>query len=81
MPDTFFYQWQNPFLLKTIYPMRELKLRDFLIFHFEVELWEKYFPIWQASRDRIPENLKEEELQVVTREKGKLQQALNEYAR
>jgi hypothetical protein len=80
MPGTFFYQWQNPILLKTIYPMRELKLRDFLIFDFEVELWEKYFPIWQTSKDHIPEELKEEERQVLTREKGKLQQALNAYA-
>lgn len=42
MPDTFHFQWQNEFLLKTIYPMRLVKLRDFLIYYKEVELWQEY---------------------------------------
>ena len=35
------FQWQNEFLLKTIYPMREAKLRDFLTFYMEVDTWTK----------------------------------------
>jgi hypothetical protein len=80
MTDTCFYQWQNP-LLKSIYPMRDLKLRDFLIFHYEVELWEKYYPVWQVFKDRIPDDLKEQERQVLSRDKGALLQALGDYDR
>lgn len=42
MPDTFYFQWQNEFLLKTIYPMRLVKLRDFLSYYQEVDLWKEY---------------------------------------
>jgi hypothetical protein len=37
-----YFQWQNEFLLKTIYPLREMKLRDFLIFYQEIDLWAEY---------------------------------------
>jgi hypothetical protein len=79
MPEPFYFQWQNPFLLQSIYPMRDLKLKDFLIFHYEVELWEKYYPIWQVSNGLIPDEFKEQKRRVLTREKGKLLQALREY--
>src|SRR6185503_1758539 len=36
------FQWQNPILLKDIYPMRLQKLRDFLIFYKEADLWAEY---------------------------------------
>ncbi|MCX6081095.1 MAG: hypothetical protein NTW32_16320 [Chloroflexi bacterium] len=36
------FQWQNPFLMQTIYPLREMKLRDFLIFFREIDLWAEY---------------------------------------
>lgn len=42
MPDPIYFQWQNEFLLRTIYPLRETKLRDFLQFYFEIEIWQKY---------------------------------------
>ena len=42
MPNTFHFQWQNDFLRKTIYPIREIKLRDFLIYYKEVDLWKEY---------------------------------------
>lgn len=42
MPNAFHFQWQNPILLKDIYPMRLQKLRDFLIFYKEVDLWAEY---------------------------------------
>ena len=40
-PQTYF-QWQNEFLRKTIYPMREQKLRDVLIYYMEVDVWSQY---------------------------------------
>ncbi|HEY6074872.1 MAG TPA: hypothetical protein VIV15_16200, partial [Anaerolineales bacterium] len=36
------FQWQNEFLRKTIYPMREVKLRDFLNFYMEIDVWKQY---------------------------------------
>ena len=42
MPATYHFQWQNPILLKDIYPMRLQKLRDFLIFYKEADLWAEY---------------------------------------
>src|SRR5688572_1061762 len=42
MPNNLHFQWQNEFLLKTIYPMREVKLRDFLIYYKEADLWAEY---------------------------------------
>lgn len=35
---TYDFQWQNPALLKTIYPFREDKLRDFLLYYREIDL-------------------------------------------
>lgn len=37
-----YFQWQNEVLLKTIYPLREMKLRDFLVFYKEIDLWGQY---------------------------------------
>lgn len=42
MPDPVHFQWQNDVLLKTIYPLREMKLRDFLIYYKEIDLWAQY---------------------------------------
>jgi hypothetical protein len=39
---TYNFQWQNPVLLKDIYPMRLQKLRDFLLFYKEADLWAEY---------------------------------------
>ena len=36
------FQWQNEILCKSIYPMREEKLRDFLVYFQEVDLWAEY---------------------------------------
>jgi hypothetical protein len=36
------FQWQNEILCKTIYPMRLQKLRDFLIFYKEADLWAEF---------------------------------------
>lgn len=37
-----YFQWHNEILCKTIYPMREQKLRDFLIYYMEVDIWSQY---------------------------------------
>ncbi|NWF65235.1 MAG: hypothetical protein HXY38_13130 [Chloroflexi bacterium] len=42
MAAVYRFQWQNPQLLKDIYPMRIPKLRDFLIFYKEADLWAEY---------------------------------------
>jgi len=39
MFENVFFQWQNETLLKTIYPLREKKLRDFLVYYKEIDLW------------------------------------------
>src|SRR5215510_8282307 len=42
MADHLNFQWQNEILLKDIYPMRLVKLRDFLVFYKEADLWAEY---------------------------------------
>ncbi|MBI3150694.1 MAG: hypothetical protein HYZ21_01030 [Chloroflexi bacterium] len=42
MAGTLNFQWQNEILLKDIYPMRLQKLRDFLIYYKEADLWAEY---------------------------------------
>ncbi|MEN4042776.1 MAG: hypothetical protein ROW39_10555 [Anaerolineaceae bacterium] len=79
MAERIFFQWQNPILLKTIYPMREQKLRDFLLFDYEVQLWEKYYPLWLEFKDRLPDGLKEQAKLFLEKEKDKLRQAVQVY--
>ena len=42
MAEPMYFQWQNEVLLKTIYPLREMKLRDFLLYCREIDLWAEY---------------------------------------
>ena len=42
MDDKIYFQWQNEFLLKTIYPLRERKLIDFLVYYKEIDVWAEY---------------------------------------
>jgi len=42
MAEPMYFQWQNEVLCKTIYPMRETKLRDFLVYYTEIDLWKQY---------------------------------------
>ena len=42
MVEPMYFQWQNEVLLKTIYPLREMKLRDFLVYCKEIDLWAEY---------------------------------------
>jgi hypothetical protein len=50
MAGPIYYQWQNEHLLRTIYPLREMKLRDFLIYYYEIDVWQEY-------KDKKPEDL------------------------
>jgi hypothetical protein len=50
MAEPMYFQWQNEVLLKTIYPLREMKLRDFLVYYKEIDLWAEY-------KDRKTEDL------------------------
>ena len=42
MAESIYFQWQNEILCKSIYPMRKEKLRDFLVFYQEIDLWAEY---------------------------------------
>ena len=42
MTDQLYFQWQNDVLRKSIYPLREMKLRDFLVYYKEIDLWAEY---------------------------------------
>lgn len=42
MAAAYYFQWQNPQLLKDIYPMRLQKLRDVPVFFREADLWAQY---------------------------------------
>ncbi|MFN8412908.1 MAG: hypothetical protein U0Z26_11015 [Anaerolineales bacterium] len=42
MAQPLYFQWQNEILCKTIYPMREPKLRDFLTYYMEIDIWKQY---------------------------------------
>ena len=51
MAQPVYFQWQNEILCKDIYPMRETKLRDFLVFYKEVDLWKEYKDKKDLTRD------------------------------
>ena len=42
MTEKIYFQWQNEALRKTIYRQRELKLRHFLLYYKEIDLWAEY---------------------------------------
>src|SRR5687767_516466 len=42
MAEKIYFQWQNDALRKTIYPARDMKLRHFLLYYKEIDLWAEY---------------------------------------
>jgi hypothetical protein len=54
MSEPIYFQWQNEILCKSIYPMRETKLRDFLVYYQEVDLWKEY-----KDKSDLDEDIKE----------------------
>jgi len=66
MSEEIFYQWQNEHLLRTIYPLREMKLRDFLIHYQEIDAWAEYKDkTIEAISDEI-DDFKSSQTQLVT---------------
>ncbi len=66
------FQWQNESLLKTIYPLREVKLRDFLVYFAEIDTWSEY-------KDKTPAEL-EADIRAYHETQAQLsRQALDEY--
>lgn len=49
------FQWQNDALRKTIYPLRETKLHDFLVYFYEIEIWEDNY--CKKELEDIPEEV------------------------
>ena len=54
MAEPVYFQWQNEILCETIYPMRKEKLRDFLVYFQEVDLWAEF-----KNKSDLTENIKE----------------------
>lgn len=54
MAQPVYFQWQNEILCKTIYPMREPKLRDFLVYFQEIDLWKEY-----KDKQNLDQDIKE----------------------
>ena len=57
MSDKIYFQWQNPILRETIYPVREMKLRHFLLYYYEIDLWQQFkhkkdWPIEKFPKER-----------------------------
>ncbi len=66
MAEPIYFQWQNEILRQTIYPMREVKLRDFLVHYAEADIWKQYhdrtteslqaeIQVWKAAQARAAE--------------------------
>jgi len=74
------FQWQNPALLKTIYPFREKKLRDFLLIYKEIDLCREMLGASVAPRlaaELIQEvNRVETDLSLAKLRKSEAEQAL-----
>ena len=47
------FQWQNPILLRSIYPVRETKLRDFILTYDEIDLVQKEIGGGRISKEQI----------------------------
>jgi hypothetical protein len=56
MAKDIYFQWQNDHLLRTIYPLREMKLRDFLVYYEEIDIWDEY---GDKELEDIPDEVKE----------------------
>lgn len=67
MAEPMYFQWQNEVLCKTIYPMREPKLRDFLVYYMEIDIWKQYKDKNIASlKPDVDAYIKAQELAAIT---------------
>lgn len=72
MTTPLYFQWQNEFLQKTIYPLREVKLRDFLVYFAEIDTWSEY-------KDKSPAELEPDIRAYHETQAALARQALEEY--
>jgi hypothetical protein len=72
MGEEIYFQWQNEHLLKTIYPLREMKLRDFLVYVYEIDIWAQY-------KDKKTDDIREEVQAYIASQRAKLIRALEKY--
>jgi hypothetical protein len=72
MGEEIYFQWQNEHLLKTIYPLREMKLRDFLVYFYEIDIWARY-------KDKKTEHIEDEVKAYIAAQRMKLVRALERY--
>lgn len=72
MNESLYFQWQNEYLLKTIYPLREVKLRDFLVYFAEIDAWSAY-------KDKTPAELEPDIRAYHETQAALASQALDEY--
>lgn len=74
MTGEIYFQWQNEYLLRTIYPLREMKLRDFLTAYFEIDIWKQY-------KDKHLQDIQEDLKYCQSEEIRSLNDAIANYAR
>jgi hypothetical protein len=72
MAEEIYYQWQNEHLLKTIYPLREMKLRDFLVYYYEIDIWAQY-------KDKKPADIQGEIRAYIAVQRQKLIRAVDRH--
>ncbi len=72
MGEEIYFQWQNEHLLKTIYPLREMKLRDFLVYFYEIDIWAQY-------KDKKLDDIRDEVNAYIAAQRMKLVKALDRY--
>ncbi|MBK7453562.1 MAG: hypothetical protein IPJ46_07545 [Anaerolineales bacterium] len=67
MTEPMYFQWQNEYLCKTIYPMRAQKLMDFLVYYKEIDIWAQYKGRDIAAlQNEVQEFIKARELIAIT---------------
>jgi hypothetical protein len=72
MGEEIYFQWQNEHLLKTIYPLREMKLRDFLVYFYEIDIWSQY-------KDKKLDDIRDEVQAYIASQRNKLIRALERH--
>ena len=67
-----YFQWQNEALLKTIYPLRTMNLRNALEYYMEIDLWQEY-------KDKKIEDMPEEVAKYHEKKAAIVRQAKEDY--
>ena len=67
-----YFQWQNEALLKTIYPLRTMNLRNALEYFMEIDLWKRY-------KDKKIEDMREEVARYHKKKEASVRQAMEDY--